>query len=116
MASAAAHTLIEAVPAAIADPGMTAIWEQALDEIEARHLSLDAFVAKQANWIAQLVEHCGALTLSVPVEAGPACPICNASMFRRKGEIRAVLVVLPIPRLQRHCAHQKRYASPMTHH
>ncbi|MEV4700258.1 DNA topoisomerase III [Pseudomonas brassicacearum] len=86
MASAAAHTLIEAVPAAVADPGMTAIWEQALDEIEAGRLTLDAFVAKQANWITQLVEHSGALTLSVPVEAGPHCPICNASMLRRKGK------------------------------
>ncbi len=86
MASAAAHTLIEAVPAAVADPGMTAIWEQALDEIEAGRLTLDAFVAKQANWIAQLVEHCGALTLAVPVEAGPTCPICNVSMRRRKGK------------------------------
>jgi len=86
MASAAAHTLIEAVPAAVADPGMTAIWEQALDEIEAGRLTLDAFVAKQANWIAQLVEHCGALTLAVPVEAGPTCPICNASTRRSKGK------------------------------
>nr|WP_314527263.1 DNA topoisomerase III [uncultured Pseudomonas sp.] len=86
MATAAAHTLIEAVPAAIADPGMTAVWEQALDEIEAGRLTLDAFVAKQANWIAQLVEHCGVLTLAVPVEAGPTCPICNASMLRRKGK------------------------------
>ena len=85
MASAAAHTLIEAVPAAVADPGMTAIWEQALDEIEAGRLTLDEFVAKQASWIAQLVEHCGALTLALPVETGPACPICNASMLRRKG-------------------------------
>ncbi|MCA4963620.1 DNA topoisomerase III [Pseudomonas sp. Y24-6] len=85
MASAAAHTLIEAVPAAIADPGMTAIWEQALEEIEAGRLTLDAFVAKQANWIVQLVAHCGALSLAVPVDAGPACPICNASMLRRKG-------------------------------
>lgn len=86
MASAAAHTLIEAVPAAIADPGMTAIWEQALDEIEVGRLNLDAFVAKQANWIAQLVEHCRALTLALPVETGPACPICSASMLRRKGK------------------------------
>jgi len=86
MASAAAHTLIEAVPAAVADPGMTAIWEQALDEIEAGRLTLDAFVAKQAHWITQLIANCGALTLSVPVEAGPACPICNASMLRRKGK------------------------------
>ncbi|AEV63340.1 DNA topoisomerase III [Pseudomonas sp. LY-1] len=86
MASATAHTLIEAVPAAVADPGMTAIWEQALDEIEAGRLSLDAFVAKQAHWITQLIANCGALTLSVPVEAGPVCPICNASMLRRKGK------------------------------
>lgn len=85
-ASAAAHTLIEAVPAAVADPGMTAIWEQALDEIEAGRLSLEAFVAKQANWIAQLIEHCGTLTLAVPVEAGPACPICNDAMHQRKGK------------------------------
>ncbi|NMZ08977.1 DNA topoisomerase III [Pseudomonas proteolytica] len=86
MASAAAHTLIEAVPAAVADPGMTAIWEQALDEIEAGRLTLDAFVAKQAHWITQLIANSGALTLSVPVEAGPACPICKASMLRRKGK------------------------------
>ncbi len=86
MASAAAHTLIEAVPAAIADPGMTAIWEQALDEIEAERLTLDAFVAKQATWIAQLVARYGSLTLAMPIEAGPACPICNASMLRRKGK------------------------------
>ncbi|ROM82729.1 DNA topoisomerase III [Pseudomonas brassicacearum] len=85
-ASAAAHTLIEAVPAAVADPGMTAIWEQALDEIEAGRLTLDAFVAKQAHWITQLIANCGALTLSVPVEAGPFCPMCNASMLRRKGK------------------------------
>lgn len=86
VASAAAHTLIEAVPAAVADPGMTAIWEQALDEIVAGRLTLDAFVAKQANWVTQLVEHCAELTLALPVESGPACPICNASMRRRKGK------------------------------
>lgn len=85
-ASAAAHTLIEAVPAAVADPGMTAIWEQALDEIEAGRLSLEAFVAKQANWMAQLIEHCGALTLAMPVKAGPACPVCKDTMHKRKGK------------------------------
>lgn len=86
MASAAAHTLIEAVPAAVADPGMTAIWEQALDEIELGRLTLDAFVAKQANWIVQLVAHCGTLILPIAVETGPGCPMCNASMLRRKGK------------------------------
>jgi DNA topoisomerase-3 len=86
MASAAAHTLIEAVPAAVADPGMTAIWEQALDEIEAGRLTLDEFVAKQANWIAQLVAHYRSLTSEIAVEMSPGCPMCNASMLRRKGK------------------------------
>jgi len=86
MASAAAHTLIEAVPAAVADPGMTAIWEQALDEIEAGRLTLEEFVAKQANWIAQLVAHYRSLTLEIAVEMSPGCPMCNASMLRRKGK------------------------------
>ncbi|WP_454834409.1 DNA topoisomerase III [Pseudomonas lini] len=88
MATAAAHTLIEAVPVAVADPGMTAIWEQVLNEIEEGRLTLDAFVTKQANWIAQLVARCGSLTLAMPIEAGPGCPICNASMLRRKGKSR----------------------------
>ena len=86
MATAAAHTLIEAVPAAVADPGMTAIWEQALDEIEAGRLTLDAFVAKQANWIAQLIAHCRSLTLAIALETNPGCPMCNASMLKRKGK------------------------------
>ncbi|ABA74739.1 DNA topoisomerase III [Pseudomonas fluorescens] len=86
MASAAAHTLIEAAPTAVADPGMTAIWEQALDEIEAGRLTLDAFVAKQANWIAQLVAHYRSHTLAIAVETSPSCPMCNASMLRRKGK------------------------------
>jgi DNA topoisomerase-3 len=38
-ASDAAFTLIDAVPAAIADPGTTAVWEQALDMIEAGQLT-----------------------------------------------------------------------------
>ena len=50
---------------AIADPGMTAIWEQALDMIEAGQMTLDTFIAKQSAWVAQLVqEHQGA-TLSI---------------------------------------------------
>ena len=86
MASPAAHTLIEAVPVAVADPGMTAIWEQALDEIETGRLTLDAFVAKQAKWVTQLVAHYRSLTLAIAVDTSPDCPLCNASMLRRKGK------------------------------
>ncbi len=51
--SEAAFTLIDAVPSAIADPGTTAVWEQALDMIETGQLTLDTFIEKQSAWVAQ---------------------------------------------------------------
>ena len=84
-ASDAAFTLIDAVPVAIADPGMTAIWEQALDMIEAGQMTLDTFIAKQSAWVAQLVqEHRGA-TLSIPLPPSPHCPQCGTQMRQRAG-------------------------------
>lgn len=84
-ASDAAFTLIDAVPAAIADPGMTAIWEQALDMIEAGQMTLDTFIAKQSAWVAQLVqEHRGA-ALSIALPPSPHCPQCGAAMRQRAG-------------------------------
>lgn len=87
-ASETAFALIDAVPAAIADPGMTAIWEQALDRIAARELTLEDFTAKQAAWVAQLIEqHRHAdLPLASAVPAGPACPRCGAPTRQRKGK------------------------------
>jgi DNA topoisomerase-3 len=63
-ASDAAFTLIDAVPAAIADPGTTAVWEQALDMIEAGQMTLDTFIAKQSAWVAQLVQQYRGATLA----------------------------------------------------
>ncbi|RQR79200.1 DNA topoisomerase III [Burkholderia sp. Bp9012] len=85
-ASDAAFTLIDAVPAAIADPVTTAIWEQALDMIGAGQLTLDTFIAKQSAWISQIVfQHRGA-TLSVKMPAAPACPQCGQPMRQRTGK------------------------------
>ena len=85
-ASDAAFTLIDAVPAAIADPGTTAIWEQAFDMIETGQMTLDSFIAKQAAWITQLVEHYRTTTLSIQISEGPACPVCGAPMRQRQGK------------------------------
>ena len=85
-ASDAAFTLIDAVPAAIADPGTTAIWEQALDMIEAGQMTLDTFIDKQSAWVAQLVQqHCGAV-LSIKLPEGPACPVCGGATRQRSGK------------------------------
>ncbi|MBP0714232.1 DNA topoisomerase III [Burkholderia sola] len=85
-ASDAAFTLIDAVPAAIADPGTTAVWEQALDMIEAGQLTLDVFINKQAAWISQLIAQHGSTTLSIKVPLGPSCPQCGAPTRQRSGK------------------------------
>ncbi len=85
-ASDAAVTLIGAVPAAIADPGTTAVWEQALDMIEAGQLTLDVFIDKQAAWISQLIAQYGSASLSIKVPQGPACPQCGAPTRQRSGK------------------------------
>ena len=85
-ASEAAFTLIDAVPAAIADPGTTAVWEQALDMIEAGQLTLDVFIGKQAAWISQLIAQYGSTSLSIKVPQGPACPQCGAPTRQRTGK------------------------------
>ena len=85
-ASDAAFTLIDAVPAAIADPGTTAVWEQALDMIEAGQLTLDVFLSKQAAWISQLIAQYGSMSLSIKLPHGPACPQCGAATRQRTGK------------------------------
>ncbi len=85
-ASDAAFNLIDAVPAAIADPGTTAIWEQALDLIEAGQLTLDTFIEKQSVWVAQLVQQYRDITLSIQIPEGPACPLCGAATRQRTGK------------------------------
>ncbi|UVL87112.1 DNA topoisomerase III [Pseudomonas sichuanensis] len=84
-ASAAAHTLIEAVPPEVADPVLTALWEQALDRIEAGQLSVDTFLAKQAEWLTRLVRSHASLALRPPPVKGPNCPVCRSAMRQRKG-------------------------------
>ena len=85
-ASDAAFTLIDAVPAAIADPGTTAVWEQALDMIEAGQMALDTFIAKQSSWVAQLVQQYRGATLAIKLPPGPNCPQCGAPMRQRSGK------------------------------
>ncbi len=85
-ASDAAFTLIDTVPPAIADPGTTAVWEQALDMIEAGTLTLDTFIEKQSAWVTQLVQQYRGATLAMKLPPSPACPQCGAPMRQRSGK------------------------------
>lgn len=85
-ASDAAFTLIDAVPAAIADPGTTAVWEQALDMSEAGQMALDTFIAKQSSWVARLVQQYRGATLDLKLPPAPDCPQCGAPMRQRSSK------------------------------
>lgn len=84
-ATAAAFALIDAVPPVIADPGTTAVWEQALDMIECGQLSVETFLDKQVAWVRQIVEQHRHASIAVHAPSGPACPLCSSAMRQRKG-------------------------------
>lgn len=56
ISSSGARGLIGALPAKVTDPALTAIWEDALDKIAENKVSLDSFMEKQKQWVAQLIE------------------------------------------------------------
>ncbi|EBP4342183.1 DNA topoisomerase III [Salmonella enterica] len=50
-----ATTLMAMLPDIVKDPGMTALWEQALDDIAVGKLPLAVFLQKQSMWISTMV-------------------------------------------------------------
>ncbi|MCF5504624.1 DNA topoisomerase III, partial [Pseudomonas syringae] len=80
-ATPAAFSLIDAVPRAIADPGTTAIWEQALDMVQSGEMSLEEFVAKQAAWMSKQVSRCVGMRMTI---SGPASPAGVAPPWKKK--------------------------------
>lgn len=85
-ATPAAFSLIDAVPRAIADPGTTAIWEQALDMVQSGEMSLEEFVAKQSAWMSKQVERCKGVRLTI---SGPPAPAGRGAPWKkRKGAAR----------------------------
>lgn len=84
-ASDAANALIDAVPAAIIDPGMTALWEQALDGIEQGRMTMQSFLSKQSEWISSLIKHYAQTALVIKASHQKLCPSCQAVMKKRKG-------------------------------
>lgn len=71
-ATPAAFSLIDAVPRAIADPGTTAIWEQALDMVQSGEMSLEEFVTRQAAWMSKHIARCQGMSLTIHGPASPA--------------------------------------------
>lgn len=83
--------LIERIAPELADPVLTAEWEEKLMQIEAGSFSLKTFEAELSSWLTVLIDkirsQAGAVRLvsSQGKDAGPACSACGRQMMKRKG-------------------------------
>ncbi|EIX9082289.1 DNA topoisomerase III [Klebsiella aerogenes] len=80
-----AKELIAALPETLTSPGMTALWEQALDDIAQGKMSLNEFMQKQRQWTMHLVEKGKSDVVNITAPVGPPCPICKGLTRKRKG-------------------------------
>ena len=81
-----ARELIAALPETLTSPGMTALWEQVLDDIAEGRMSLEAFMKKQEAWTQHLVVKLRADSLRLTVPVTPPCPICGGKTRKRSGK------------------------------
>ncbi|HIH8985282.1 TPA: topoisomerase DNA-binding C4 zinc finger domain-containing protein, partial [Serratia marcescens] len=71
---------------ALTNPGMTALWEQALDEIAQGQMTLETFMSRQAQWTGHLVEKGKTQAVKFTAPPSPPCPTCGGTMRRRAGK------------------------------
>jgi DNA topoisomerase-3 len=85
-AAVVAGELMDVLPMPLKDPGMTALWEQALDDIAEGKMSLEDFMAKQSAWTAQLVEKGRQQAINITAPPSPPCPVCGGVTLQRSGK------------------------------
>lgn len=78
--------LIDALPFVVTDPGMTALWEQALEEVAEGKMSLASFMQKQEAWVRHLLEKAQNIPLKLNLPTMPSCPKCQGRMVLREGK------------------------------
>ncbi|MFP1767848.1 DNA topoisomerase III [Lonsdalea quercina] len=86
MATELGADVIDALPPQLTEPGMTALWEQALDEVAAGRMSLDDFMQRQLTWTKKLVDQGITQTVRIRVPPTPACPFCGSKTRLRRGD------------------------------
>jgi len=80
--------LVDALPAPVTDPGTTALWEQALEQIAEGRRDPAEFLMQQADWVRVLVTRAqGGAGLALRPADVPQhpCPACGKPLRRRKG-------------------------------
>ncbi|CAM3799469.1 DNA topoisomerase III [Avibacterium endocarditidis] len=80
------NTLIDNLPDLLKNPGLTALWEQALNQIAERLLSLDEFMQKQEAFIRHLMNSCMQQGIKMGQIEIKKCPKCDSPMVKRAGK------------------------------
>ncbi|MGX2949645.1 DNA topoisomerase III [Ursidibacter sp. B-7004-1] len=80
VASAEAVALIDSLPDLLKNPGLTALWEQALNQIAEGSLTLDAFMQRQEAFVKQLIGNCMQQGMSLGNIEIRKCPECGKPM------------------------------------
>lgn len=86
IATEQAITLIDNLPVLLKDPGLTALWEQALNQIESGQLTLDSFMEKQKVFIQTLMKDCLRQGINLGKIEIKKCPKCGSPMIKRKSK------------------------------
>lgn len=78
--------LIDNLPDLLKNPGLTALWEQALNQIAERSLSLDEFMSKQESFIKHLMQVCMQQGMNLGKIEIKKCVKCGSPMAKRAGK------------------------------
>ena len=78
--------LIDNLPNILKDPGLTALWEQALNQIAEGTMSLESFMQRQESFIRQLMSKWMESNVSLGNIEIKKCPKCGSAMAKRSGK------------------------------
>lgn len=85
-ASAEGIALINSLPNVLKEPGLTALWEQALNQIAEGALSLDEFMTKQTQFVQYLMKQCMNQGIKLENVELKKCAKCGKPMRKIKHE------------------------------
>lgn len=86
LATDEAYFLIDNLPVTLKDPGLTALWEQALNLIAEGKMTLANFMQKQEVFIRKLMQAAIQQGISLGNIESKKCPQCGSPMSKRKGK------------------------------
>lgn len=86
LATDEAYALIDSLPDLLKNPGLTALWEQALNQIAEGTLNLSEFMQKQEAFIKHLMQECLHQGIKMGKIEIRKCPKCDSLMVKRTGK------------------------------